>query len=67
MALNHFKHFLVLGYAVSGCVLISAFVSFADVSRGIARSTIRSKICAATTRIKKYNSVIKKRRKSMVQ
>ena len=58
-ALNYFENALVSIFAVSGCVSISAFTSLGGVSVGIASS----KICAITAEIKKYNSVIKKKRK----
>ena len=45
--LNYVEHLLILVSAVTGCVSISAFASL---------------VCAITAGIKKYNSIIKKKR-----
>ena len=42
---------------------ISAFASLVDVSVGIVSSALELKTCALTTGIKKYESIIKKKRK----
>ena len=62
-ALNYFGRFLVFVSAVSGYVWFSVFASLVDVLTGIASSTVRLKIYAITTKIKKYNSIIEKKRK----
>ena len=48
---------------ISGCVLISAFASLVDVPVGIVSSVVGLKIFAITAGIKKYKSIIKKKRK----
>ena len=58
--LNCFEQFLVFVSAVSGCVSISAFASLFGVSLVITSSSVRIKVCAITTEIKKYMSIIKK-------
>ena len=60
---NYIEHFLAFVSAVSGCVSIFAFVSWISVTLGIARSAAGLKICALTAGNKKYQSVIKKKRK----
>ena len=62
--LNYFEHFLVFISAVSGCVSISASTLLVRVPVGIASSVVGLKICAITTGIKKYKSIIKKKRKN---
>ena len=65
-ALNYFEHFLIFNSAISGYILISAFVSLVDVlvaPVGIIRSAVGINICAITAGVKKYKSVIKKKRK----
>ena len=60
MILNYTEHLLISASTVSGCVSISAFASLVGVSVGSA-ATI--KICKITARIKKYKSIIKKKKK----
>ena len=62
-ALKYFRHFLIFISAVSGFVSISAFSSLVGVPIGIKSSAVALKICAITTGIKKYYSIIKKKRK----
>ena len=61
--LNCFEHFLIFVSAVSGCVSFSAFASLVIVPVGITSSAVGLKICAIFAGIKKYKSVIKKKRK----
>ena len=61
--LNYFENFLVFVSAASGCVSISAFVSLVGASVGIASSAVGLKIYAITAGIKKYMSIIKKKKK----
>ena len=67
ITLNYIEHFLILGSTITGCVSISAFASLIGIPIGIMSSAIGLKICAITARIKKYNSVIKKNKKSMIK
>ena len=61
--LNYFEYFLAFVSAVSECVSIYAFASLVGVSVGIASSLKILKICVITVGIKKYKSIIKKKRK----
>ena len=63
--LNYFEHALLLISTVSGCVSISDFASLVDISIGIASSAVVLKICAITAGTKRYNSIIKKKRRMM--
>ena len=51
----------------AGFVSISAFASLVRIPIGIASSTIGLKICVITAGIKKYNSMIKKKGRSMIK
>ena len=69
-ALNYSEHFLFFVSAVSGCIRIFAFASLVGGPVGIASFAVGLKICAITVGIKKYKSIIKKkkkRRKSMIK
>ena len=61
--LNHIKHFLILGSTITGCISISAFASLAGIPIEITSSAAWLKICAITSGIKKYKSIIKKKKK----
>ena len=61
--LNHVEHCLILDSAVTGCVSISVFALLVCVSIGIASSAVGLKISATTAGIKKYNSIIKKKKR----
>ena len=61
--LNYIEHFLVLGSAITGCVSIPLFASLVGIPIGITSSSIRLKICPITAAIKKYKSIIKKKKK----
>ena len=60
---NHVEHLLILASAVTGCIAISAFASLVAIHVGITSSVVEIKICAITSRIKKYKSIIKKKKK----
>ena len=62
---NYIDHLLIVIYTITGCVSICAFTSL--VAIGITSSVIGLKICAITARIKKYKSIIRKKRKSMIK
>ena len=49
--------------AVAGCVSISNFASLVGIPIVITSSAVRLKICAITAGIKKYKSIIKRKRK----
>ena len=61
-ALNYFKHFLVSVSVVSGCVSVSAFASLFGVPVGIRISVVGMEICAITAGIKRYKSIINKKK-----
>ena len=54
---------LILASTVIGCVSISAFASLVSIPVGIMSSAVGIKVCAITAGIKKYKSVIKKKRR----
>ena len=54
---------VILASTITGCISISAFVSLLGIPIGITNSTIGLKICAITVGIKKFKSIIKKKKK----
>ena len=60
---NFIEHFLSLAFAITECVLISAFASLVEIPIGITTSAIGLKICAIAAGIKKYKSIINKKEK----
>ena len=62
-AVNYIEHLLILVSAVTGCVSISAFASSVGIPIGITISSIWLKTCAITSEIKKYKSIINKKKK----
>ena len=65
--LNHIKHFHILASTITGCIYISTFACLIGISVGIMSSAVGLKICTITAGIKKYKSIIKKKKKSMVR
>ena len=65
--LNYVEKLLILVSTVTGCIGISEFTSLVCVPVGITSSAVGLKICAIISGIKKYKSIIKKRRKSMTK
>ena len=61
--LNYVRNLLILVSTVTGCVSISVITSLVCVPVGIKSSAVGIKICAITARIKKYKSIIKKKKK----
>ena len=61
--LNYTEQFLILASTITGCVSISAFISVIDIPIKITSSPIGLKICAIAAGIKKYKSIIKKKKK----
>ena len=61
--LNYIEHFLILASKITACDSISSFVSLVGIPIGITSSAIRLKICAVTSGIKNYKSIIKKKKK----
>ena len=63
--MNFIEHLLILVSAVTECVSISAFSSLAGIPVGITSSATGLKICVIIVRIKKCNSVVKKKEKML--
>ena len=61
--LNYIDHFLIVISTITGSVSISAFASLVGIPIGITSSAIGLEICAITAGIKKYKSIIKKKKK----
>ena len=61
-AINYTEHFLIWTSIITGCISISAFVSLIGIPIGIRRSAIGLKIRAITAGIKKYKSMIKRKK-----
>ena len=54
---------LILASTITGCVSVSAFASSVDIPVAITSSAVGINICAITAGIKKYKSMIKKKKK----
>ena len=50
-----------------GCISSSSFASLVGIPIGITSSAIGFKICAITVGVKKYKSIIKKKKKCMIK
>ena len=61
--LNYVEHLLILVSTVTKCAWISVFTSSVCVSVCITSSVVGLEICAIIARIKKYKSIIKKKKK----
>ena len=61
--LNYIDLSLIVTSAITGCVSISAFASLVGIPIGITSSAIGLKMCIITAGIKKYNAIIKKKKK----
>ena len=67
-ALNYIKLFLILSFTVYGCISISAFASLLGIPIRITSSVIGSKkMLVITAGIKKYKSIIRKRKRSKIK
>ena len=60
--LNYIKHLLVLAFTITECISISVFASLLGIRIGMASSAIGLKICAIAAGIKKYKSIIQKKK-----
>ena len=63
--LNYIDHSLIAIYTITGCVSISAFASLVGIPVGITSFAIGLKVCVISARIKKYESIIKKKARSI--
>ena len=61
--LNYIEHLLILVSTVTECVSISAFATLVGIPVGITSSAVGLKICVINAGIKKYKSIIKKKKK----
>ena len=59
--LNYIGHFLILAYAITGC--ISAFTFLLGFPIELTSSAIKLKNCAKAAGVKKYNSIVKEKKK----
>ena len=57
------QHFPILAFAVAGCISVSDFASFLGIPIRITTSATGLKMCVTTAGIKKYRSIIKKRKR----
>ena len=60
--LNYIDHSLIVISTITGCVSISAFATLVGIPIGITSSAIGLEICVITAGIKKYKSIIKKKK-----
>ena len=62
--LNYIEHSLIVISTITGCVSNSDFPSLVGIPIGITSSAIGLKICVITAGIKKYKSIIKKKKET---
>ena len=60
--LNYIEHLIILVSTITGCISIYAFASLLGILIGITSSAIGLKISAIDVGIKKYKSIIKKKK-----
>ena len=63
--LNYIDHSFIVISTITGCVSISAFASLVGIPVGITSFAIGLKVCVISARIKKYESIIKKKARSI--
>ena len=61
--LNYIEYLIILAYVITGCVSISVLSSLVRISIRTMGSVLGLKTCAITARIRKYKSIIKKKKK----
>ena len=61
--LNYIEQLLILISMIIGCISVSGFASLVGILIGIKISAIGLKICVITAGIKKYKSIIQKKKK----
>ena len=61
--LNYAENLLILSSIITGCVSISAYVSLVDINLSITSFLVGINICAIIAGIRKYKSIIKKKKK----
>ena len=65
--INFIEHYLILASAITGCISISASAFLLGIPMGITSSAMGLKIYAIATGIKKYISIIKNRKRTMIK
>ena len=65
--LNYIEQFLIIASTITGCISISAFASLFGIPIGITSSVIGLKIYAIVSGIKKYKSLIKKKKRTKIK
>ena len=60
--LNYIDHSVIVISIINGCISISNFASLVGISIGITSYAIELKTCVVTARMKKYKSIIKKKK-----
>ena len=65
--LNYVENLLILVSTITSCVSVSTFSSLADINVGITSSSIGINSCTIIAGVKKYKSMKKKKRKSMIE
>ena len=63
--MSYIEHLLVLVSTVTGCVSVSAFASLVGIPVRIANSAVGLTNCVIVSGIKKYQSIIKKKKKKV--
>ena len=66
-SLSYIAHFLILTSRFTGCISIYAFTYLIGILVGITSSAIRLKISAMAAGIKKYKSMILKKKRRMIK
>ena len=61
--LNYIEHFVILASTVTECISVAVFASLLGILIDIMSFVIGLKMCATTAGIKKYKSIIKKKKK----
>ena len=61
--LNYAENWLILVSTITSCISIFTFASLVDINVGITSSSVGINICAIIAGIKKYKSIIKKKKK----
>ena len=65
--LNYIEHFHILASTITGCISICDFASLLGIPIGIMSSARGLKVCTIATGIKKYKSIIKKKKKNIIK
>ena len=61
--MNYIEHSLIVISTINGCVSISTFASLVGITIALANCTIGLKMFVITAAIKKYKSIIKKKKR----